>query len=83
MTEKTFELTAEDGRKLDLTNIQIDPTATTLILVNVEGLNSDDRIVQKYLDNVYQCMTGLGVKNFAILPHIGDVGKVSVVQLNK
>lgn len=83
MNTNTFKLIAEDGKELDLTNIYINPTATTLILVNIEGLNTDTTLVQKYLDNVYQCMTGLGLKNFAILPHIGDIGKVSVVHLDK
>lgn len=83
MMDKKFKLIAEDGRELDISATQIDPNATQLIVVNVEGINQSEELVNRYLDNVYKCITALGVKNFAIIPCVGNAGQISVVYLNK
>ena len=83
MMEKNFKLVTEDGRELDISTIHIDPDATQLIVVNIEGINQSQEIVNTYLDNLYKCITALGVKNFAIIPCVGNAGQISVVYLNK
>lgn len=81
--EKKFKLISEDGKELDISSIKIDPNATQLIVVNVEGINEQQEIVTTYLDNLYRCVTSLGVKNFAIIPCVGHTGEISVVHLDK
>lgn len=81
--EHKFKLIAEDGRELNISSIDIDPNATQLIVVDVEGMNQTKEIVNNYLDNLYKCLTAIGVKNFAIIPCVGNTGKITVVHLDK
>lgn len=80
---KNYKLITDEGKELDITSINIDPNATQLIVVNIEGLNRDTQTVNTYLDNLYRCVTALGVKNFAIMPCVGHTGEIHVVKLDK